>query len=734
MPTKMSRNPDWVKKLTPAGPQGPELLAKERAASNVAVDQLAEFLFTKEALARKEQILQVLVSDPVFDKSQNYFQGREDRIEASLAKAKRLRQLSARHGWSQEDYMLANDLLSEPTPYGLHATMFLVTLREQGTPEQHRLFLDRAEKYEIIGCYAQTELGHGSNVRGLETTATWNQADRTFTLHSPHLTSSKWWIGSLGRTANHAVVMAQLIIGGKPYGPHPFVVQIRDLKTHEPLENVHVGDIGPKFGYNTMDNGFLLLNHVKVPHVAMLARFSRVDPATGAYARPANPSLIYGTLTYVRSTIVLQSGSVLARGVTIATRYCAVRRQFQDLDAKGSDVGESQVLDYTMVQVRLLPLLAATFALHFTGQSMIQMYQENQKRMATAAANNSSSSNSSGGGAGGRPRQPGPEELNPGTDLLADLHATSCALKAYGSTVAAEGLEVCRRACGGHGYSAFSGIGSWYADYLPTVTWEGDNYMLTQQVCRYLLKSARGVIAATKGKDKAASAAASSSNDTARFLTAYLARRDTGPAFDVLASDADLVDAFAWRVAHLTFEALQRRDGDHRPWNSLLVDFYRLSTAHAQYMVVKSFHDSLQPPSSQGRSKSKSQSGPSLDPETAGVLHALFRLFALHTLEREAAEFFASGAASLPQIRLARGAVMKLLGTVRPHAVRLVDAWKFPDWQLDSSLGRHDGRVYEDMFYRASELNPLNRVVFDPYPDSDVLFKKDERERVKSKL
>lgn len=40
--------------------------------------------------------------------------------------------------------------------------------------------------------------------------------------------------------------MAQLIIKGKPYGPHPFVCQIRDMKTHEPLEGVHVGDIGPK--------------------------------------------------------------------------------------------------------------------------------------------------------------------------------------------------------------------------------------------------------------------------------------------------------------------------------------------------------------------------------------------------------------------------------------------------------------------------------------------------------
>lgn len=188
-----------------------------------------------------------------------------------------------------------------------------------------------------------------------------------------------------------------------------------------------------------MDNGFLLLNNVKIPHVNMLARFSRVDPASGKYVRPASPTLIYGTLTWVRSTIVLQSGKVLARGVTIATRYCAVRRQFQDRDAPSTETGENQVLNYKMVQIRLLPLLAATFALHFTGRGMMALYEQNQSQM------KSSDKSSTGRGAG-------PEELKPGAELLADLHATSCGLKALGSTIAAEGLEVCRRACGGHGY------------------------------------------------------------------------------------------------------------------------------------------------------------------------------------------------------------------------------------------------------------------------------------------
>ena len=714
----MPTNPAWVKALGESGRPGKKCLELEREKSNVDVDKLATHLFTNEVLERNARLLEILQADPVFDKTQNYFRGRSSRIEASLARGKRLRQLSVKHKWTKEEYNAANELIAEPTPYGLHASMFLITLREQGTPEQHEKFLKKAENYEYIGCYAQTELGHGSNVRGLETTATWNPEDKTFILHSPHLTSSKWWIGSLGKAANHAVVMAQLIVNGKPYGPHPFVVQIRDLKTHEPLENVHVGDIGPKFGYNTMDNGFLLFNHVKIPHIGMLARFSSVDPNTSKYSKPSNPSLIYGTLTWVRSNIVLQSGGVLARGVTIATRYCAVRRQFKDRDAPDDQEREDQVLNYTMVQQRIFPLLAACYALHFTGRSMIELYNQNQKAMNSKAEAGKASDD-----AGQTPRSAGPEELNPGADLLSDLHSTSCALKSYASTMAGEGLEVCRRACGGHGYSSFSGIGSWYADYLPTLTWEGDNYMLTQQVSRYLLKSARTVL---KGHAKTGNFnAVNSDNDTISILKTYQRRQDIGAAFDVLGSDEDLVAAYAWRLAYLTFQALQHRDVEKRSWNSLLVDFFRLSTAHAQYMVVKNFHGAL--------SSSSLQS--SLGTPTKDVLHKLFHLFALHTLEKESSEFFQSAACTIRQIQLARSkTVPQLMTEIRPHAVRLVDSWKFPDWQLDSSLGRYDGDVYSDMFKRASEDNPLNSVVFDPYPDSPVLFKQDKRANLRSKL
>jgi acyl-CoA oxidase len=198
-----------------------------------------------------------------------------------------------------------------------------------------------------------------------------------------------------------------------------------------------------------------------------------------------------------------------------------------------------------------------------------------------------------------------------------------------------------------------------------------------------------------------------------------------GAAFDILGRDEDIVAAFAWRTAFLTFEALKHRDEEKQSWNSLLVDFWRLSTAHSQYLVVKNFYDALD--TKEIRAK--------LDGESVELLRKLFQLYALHTLEREASEFFTSGACTVRQIQLARTkAVMKLLEEIRPHAVRLVDAWKFPDWQLDSSLGRFDGKVYEDLFHRASELNPLNGLTVDPYPNSTVLIKKDERSKVGPKL
>ena len=655
--------PKWVVDLLHPAEERHDLY-QEREGSQIDTQELAEFLFTRELLDRRKDIHSILETDAVFEKSQNHYLGPADKLEVAIRRGKRLRQLSLKHAWSDDEYQIAADLVGEPDPYGLHASLFLVTLREQGTKDQHELFLDKAERWEYIGCYAQTELGHGSNVRGLETTATWDADDKSFTLHSPTLTAAKWWIGSSSKAANHAIVMAQLVVEQRNYGPHAFLVPIRDVKTHGILPNVHIGDVGPKFGYNTMDNGFLLFNQVKIPHGNMLSRYSGINPLTNTYERRGSPASVFATMTYVRSVIVQRAGASLARGVTIAIRYCAVRRQFADSDNPNGN--ELQVLDYSTVQMRLLPLLATMYALHFAGNRMIQFYEASR----VIAAN----------------------------ERLAELHATSCGLKALATTLAAEGLESCRKACGGHGYSSFSGIGSWYADYLPATTWEGDNFMVTQQVARYLLKLARAVVQGDRTE-----------NDTTDILVEYISQKVKHVPFDIThGGDKQLVQAFAWRAAHLAFEAVKQKDENKRTWNSLLVDFWRLSTALSEYLIVKYFYSTLC-----GQENQKH-----LPAEIIDVLTKLFRLFALHTIESHALDFVSTNAVSLEKIEEARDEqVPALMAHIRPHAVKLVDAWMFSDWQLDSSLGRSDGRVYEDLFRRASTGNPRNDVSFDPFID-----------------
>lgn len=147
--------------------------------------------------------------------------------------------------------------------------MFIPTILSQGTPEQQAKWLPLCHSLQVIGTYAQTELGHGTFVRGLETTATYDAAAKEFVLHSPTLSSTKWWPGGLGKTATHAVVMARLMLpdgrgGVKDHGPHAFIAPLRCMETHRPLPGVKVGDIGPKFGFNGVDNGYLQLDHVRI--------------------------------------------------------------------------------------------------------------------------------------------------------------------------------------------------------------------------------------------------------------------------------------------------------------------------------------------------------------------------------------------------------------------------------------------------------------------------------------
>jgi acyl-CoA oxidase len=471
------------------------------------------------------------------------------------------------------------------------------------------------------------------------------------------------------------------------YGPHPFIVQVRDLKTHQPLPGIAVGDIGPKYGYASMDNAYMLFDNFHIPHSAFLSRYAKVNPKTGAYSKPSNPAVVYGSLTYVRANIVMHARLVLARAVTIAVRYLSIRHQFRSRDSTSTGP-EEPVLNYPTVQIRILPLLATTFALHYTGQAMSKLYMSTRQGISQGDFS-----------------------------ALADLHSTSSGLKSLCTTLAADGIETCRRAMGGHGYGGGSGLIQLNADYLSKPTVEGDNWMITQQTAAHLIKKVSGALADPDAK---------ASDATDANLKAYFkARRqgDKGNKFDILNSDQAIVDAFRFRAAFLAVQAHEERIIERKSWNSMLIQLHALSNEHSQAILVENFHAALHsPPAPSITSASPSKLALSRPIPTAAhpIMLNLFRLFALTSLlsaPGSALEFLHSGCVSLAQVSALPSRIRELMAAIRPHAVALVDAWSVPDYLLDSALGRGDGRVYEELFERArdTEKNPLNAEVFNPW-------------------
>ena len=658
--------PDFTDRLKP-GTDGNAVLENLRRTSNVPVQELATQLFGRSGfLERQTRVLQVLESEPLFRKHRQMNLSRPERYHLGLARAKLLRRLSAKHGWDSEDQKMSEYLCDDVSPYMLHLSMFVTTIREQADKEQAAYWMPKTLNWDIVGAYAQTELGHGSNVRGLELQAKWDPKTKEFVLHSPTLTASKWWNGSMGRTANHAIVLAQLLLPAadgsyKSYGVHPFIVQIRDMKTHKPLKGIAVGDIGPKYGYAPMDNGYMLFDNFRVPHKAMLARYSKVNPETGRYSKPENPAVVYGSLTAVRATIVMHARLVLARAVTVAVRYTYIRQQFRDRDGDENQP-EMAVLDYPTVQIRILPLLATSFVLHYTGQAMQDLYEGTRQNIESGDFSK-----------------------------LAELHSTSSGLKSLCTDLAANGIETCRRALGGHGFGGGSGLIQLNNDYLSKPTVEGDNWMITQQTASYLIKQMTAAVE-KKGPVK---------DVFGEACKRYLDSRDGLEPLNFVNDDQAVVDAFQRRALDLTYKAYTARVVEKRPWNSLLIQLHKLSRAQSQSLLVSNFFDAI-------------KSRDSMSSALRDKMTLLFRLFSFYTMDNEAREFAQAKAVSEADLDSLPDRVQDLMAQIRPHAVSLVDAWSIPDFLLDSALGRYDGRVYEDLFNRAHRLNPLNEITFNP--------------------
>ena len=164
----------------------------------------------------------------------------------------------------------------------------------------------------LFGCYAQTELGHGSNVAGIETTATLDKTTDEFIIHSPTLTSTKMWPGDLGRFATHAVVFARLLIDKKDYGVQPFFVQLREVSTFKHIKGVLTGDIGAKFGYIAKDNGWAQFDQVRIPRTNMLMGFVEVTKE-GEFILKGDLRVLYTTMMHIRMLIIKEAAFDIMR-------------------------------------------------------------------------------------------------------------------------------------------------------------------------------------------------------------------------------------------------------------------------------------------------------------------------------------------------------------------------------------------------------------------------------------
>ena len=258
-------------------------LIEERKKVNFDAKELSQIIWNgKEDYERVRGIWGDVQADPQLHGSEKWYDfSREEQQEDSM---RRLRRYYDTH---KEKYFTGFKFSYVPwttisfqglPPFGLNYTMFLSAATNIADDEQAAKWVPLIKSLKMTGCYAQTELGHGSFVPGVETTATFDRATQEFVINTPSITATKFWPGDMSRMSSYACVFAKLIIDGKTYGVHAFMVQTRNLGTWELLPGIECGDIGPKFGYNSKDNGYMLFKNVRIPRTDMLRRFAEVSP------------------------------------------------------------------------------------------------------------------------------------------------------------------------------------------------------------------------------------------------------------------------------------------------------------------------------------------------------------------------------------------------------------------------------------------------------------------------
>ena len=569
---------------------------------------------------------------------------------------------------------------------GVQWGLFGSAVLHLGNKEHQDKWLPGIMNLDIPGSFAMTEIGHGSDVASIATTATYDQQSQEFVINTPFRAAWKEYIGNAAVDGLAAVVFAQLITKGVNHGVHAFYVDLRDPETKEFLPGIQGRDDSIKGGLNGIDNGRLAFENVRIPRTNLLNRYGDVA-VDGSYSSPiASPGRRFFTMlgTLVQGRVSLDGAAVAASKVAlkIAIQYASERRQFN----AASDTEEVVLLDYQRHQRRLLPLLATTYAAAFAHEELLVKFDD-----VFSGAHDTDED-----------RQ--------------DLETLAAALKSLSTWHALDTLQECREACGGSGFMVENRFTSLRADLDVYATFEGDNTVLLQLVAKRLLgdygKEFRNLDFGVLARFVANQAADLTINKTGlRQVAQFVA--DTGSAQKSARALkdqdtqhqmlADRVQTMVAEVAAALKEAAKLpKDKGAEVFNNNQNDLIEAARAHAELLQWEAFTAALDRIT---------------DPGTKRVMTRLRDLFGLGLIEKHLDWYLMNGRISMQRARTLSPYINRVLAKLRPHALDLVDAFGYGPEHLRATIATGIERERQDEardYYRklrASSDGPIDEKV-----------------------